>query len=204
MKLYTALLIMGILTQNFVLSRLLGVDPFINGSDSVRNALKTGLPLIPVMVIASAITYPVNILSEKTELEYLKTPVFILVTVAVIAVLDILLKKISVNTEKQIKTFLPLVTTNCAVLGIVLLNAENTAVFSAQGFGFFHAIVFAFACGVGFTAATVLLAAVRSRIETAPVPKALQGTPIFLVCASIVSLCFSGLSGIVEGLGLIG
>ena len=203
MKFYIALVVMGILTQNFVLAKLLGVNPFINGSDSVKNALKIGAPVIPVMVIATAITHPLNILLELTSLQWMKTLVFIIVIVAVIAVLDMLIKKAADGKGKQITELLPLITTNCAVLGMVLLNAQNTEAFATNGYGFLHAIIFAVAGGAGFVFAMLLFAAVRSRIEDAPVPKALQGTPIILVSASIVSLCFSGFAGIVEGMGLI-
>ena len=203
MKFYIALIVMGILTQNFVLSRLLGVNPFINGSDSVKNALKISAPVIPVMIIAAAVNHPVNALLEKLSLGWLKTLAFIIVIVAVVSVIDILIKKISENKEKQITELFPLVTTNCAVLGIVLMNAEKAEIFSGINYSFLHAVIFAAACGAGFMTAMLLFASVRSRLEDAPVPKALQGTPIILISASIVSLCFSGFTGIVEGMGLI-
>ncbi len=203
MKFYIALLIMGILTQNFVLSKFLGICPFLGVSKKLNTAVGMSAAVIFVMLLATAVTYPLNILLEKNNLGYLQTIVFILVIAALVQMVEIVLKKYVQSLYKALGIYLPLITTNCAVLGVVILNIDNIGIYSAQNFGFLHSMVNSFAAGAGFMLAMVLFAGVRSRLETADVPKALQGLPITLVSASIVSLSFLGFGGIVEGMGLM-
>ena len=203
MKFYIALLVMGILTQNFVLSKFLGICPFLGVSKKLNTAMGMSAAVIFVMLLATAVTYPLNILLEKNGLEYLQTIVFILVIAALVQMVEIVLKKYVKSLYNALGIYLPLITTNCAVLGVVILNIDNIGIYAAEGYGFAHSMVNSFAAGAGFMLAMVLFAGVRSRLETADVPKALQGLPITLVSASIVSLSFLGFGGIVEGMGLM-
>lgn len=203
MKFYIALLVMGILTQNFTLSKFLGICPFLGVSKKLNTAVGMSAAVIFVMLLSTAATYPLNILLEKCGLEYLQTIVFILVIAALVQMVEIIMKKYMKPLYNALGIYLPLITTNCAVLGVVILNIDNITGYAAYGFGFGHAMVNSFAAGAGFMLAMVLFAGVRSRLETADVPKALQGLPITLIAASIVSLSFLGFSGIVEGMGLM-
>lgn len=203
MKFYIALLVMGILTQNFVLSKFLGICPFLGVSKKLNTAVGMSAAVIFVMLISTAVTYPLNILLKKNDLEYLQTIVFILVIAALVQMVEIILKKYIKSLYNSLGIYLPLITTNCAVLGVVILNIDNITVYSNFNYGFLHSMVNSLAAGAGFMLAMVLFAGVRSRLETADVPKALQGLPITLVSASIVSLSFLGFGGIVEGMGLM-
>ena len=203
MKFYIALLVMGILTQNFTLSKFLGICPFLGVSKKLNTALGMSAAVIFVMLLSTAATYPLNILLQKCGLEYLQTIVFILVIAALVQMVEIIMKKYMKPLYNSLGIYLPLITTNCAVLGVVLLNIDNITGYAAYGFGFGHAMVNSFAAGAGFMLAMVLFAGVRSRLEAADIPKGLQGLPITLIAASIVSLSFLGFSGIVEGMGLM-
>ena len=203
MKFYIALLVMGILTQNFTLSKFLGICPFLGVSKKLNTALGMSAAVIFVMLLSTAATYPLNILLEKCGLGYLQTIVFILVIAALVQMVEIVMKKYMKPLYNSLGIYLPLITTNCAVLGVVILNIENITGYAAYGFGFTHAMVNSFAAGAGFMLAMVLFAGVRSRLEAADIPKSLQGLPITLIAASIVSLSFLGFSGIVEGMGLM-
>ncbi len=203
MKFYIALLVMGILTQNFVLSKFLGICPFLGVSKKLNTAMGMSAAVIFVMLLSTAVTYPLNVLLEQNGLEYLQTIVFILVIAALVQMVEIVLKKYVKSLYNALGIYLPLITTNCAVLGVVILNIDNIGIYAAEGYGFAHSMVNSFAAGAGFMLAMVLFAGVRSRLETADVPKSLQGLPITLVSASIVSLSFLGFGGIVEGMGLM-
>lgn len=203
MKFYIALLVMGILTQNFTLSKFLGICPFLGVSKKLNTALGMSAAVIFVMLLSTAATYPLNILLQKCGLEYLQTIVFILVIAALVQMVEIIMKKYMKPLYNSLGIYLPLITTNCAVLGVVILNIDNITGYAAYDFGFGHAMVNSFAAGAGFMLAMVLFAGVRSRLEAADIPKGLQGLPITLIAASIVSLSFLGFSGIVEGMGLM-
>ncbi len=203
MKFYIALLVMGILTQNFTLSKFLGICPFLGVSKKLNTALGMSAAVIFVMLLSTAATYPLNILLEKCGLGYLQTIVFILVIAALVQTVEIVMKKYMKPLYNSLGIYLPLITTNCAVLGVVILNIENITGYAAYGFGFGHAMVNSFAAGAGFMLAMVLFSGVRSRLEAADIPKSLQGLPITLIAASIVSLSFLGFSGLVEGMGLM-
>ena len=203
MKFYIALLVMGIHTQNFTLSKFLGICPFLGVSKKLNTALGMSAAVIFVMLLSTAATYPLNILLQKCGLEYLQTIVFILVIAALVQMVEIIMKKYMKPLYNSLGIYLPLITTNCAVLGVVILNIDNITGYTAYGFGFGHAMVNSFAAGAGFMLAMVLFAGVRSRLEAADIPKGLQGLPITLIAASIVSLSFLGFSGIVEGMGLM-
>ena len=203
MKFMIALLVMGILTQNFTLAKFLGICPFLGVSKRLNTAVGMSLAVIFVMLLATAVTYPLNTFLEAKDLAYLQTIVFILVIAALVQMVEIVLKKYVKSLYNALGIYLPLITTNCAVLGVVILNIDNISAYSAYGFGFGHAMVSSFAAGAGFMLAMVLFAGVRSRIETADVPQSLEGLPITLIAAAIVSMSFLGSTGIVEGMGLL-
>lgn len=194
---------MGILTQNFVLSKFLGICPFLGVSKKLNTAVGMSAAVIFVMLLSTAATYPLNALLEKKGLGYLQTIVFILVIAALVQMVEIILKKYMRPLYNSLGIYLPLITTNCAVLGVVILNIDNMTAYSAYGYSFAHAMVNSFAAGAGFMLAMVLFAGVRSRLETADIPKSLRGLPITLIAASIVSMSFIGFGGIVEGMGLL-
>ncbi|MBR1810687.1 MAG: RnfABCDGE type electron transport complex subunit A [Clostridia bacterium] len=196
MKFYFALLLMGLLTQNFILSKFLGICPFLGVSKKLNTAVGMSAAVIFVMVIATAVTYPINLLLETNDLAYLQTIVFILVIAALVQFIEMIMKKYIKSLYNALGIYLPLITTNCAVLGVVLLNVDN-------GYNFPQSLVNSFAAGLGFGLAMVMFAGVRGRIENNDIPKFLQGLPITLIAAALVSLSFLGFTGIVEGMGLI-
>lgn len=203
MKFFIALLVMGILTQNFTLSKFLGICPFLGVSKKLNTALGMSAAVIFVMLIATAVTYPVNILLVKNDLEFLQTIVFILVIAALVQMVEIVLKKYIKSLYNALGIYLPLITTNCAVLGVVILNIDNITSYAEYNYGFLHSMISSLAAGIGFMLAMVLFAGVRSRLEQADIPKFLQGLPITLIAASIVSVSFSGFAGLIEGMGLM-
>ena len=196
MKFLFALVIMGLLTNNFVLSKFLGICPFLGVSKKLDTAVGMSAAVIVVMVIATAVTYPINVLLVKNDMEYLQTVVFILVIAALVQMIETFLKKYVKSLYNALGIYLPLITTNCAVLGVVLLNVQN-------GYNFVQSIVSSLGGGLGFMLAMVMFAGVRKKLETCDVPESLQGLPITLIAASLTSLSFVGFSGIVEGMGLI-
>ena len=194
MKLFLAILLTGILTENFVLSKFLGICPFLGVSKKLNTAVGMSAAVIFVMVLSTAVTYPINqFLLVKNGLEYLQTLVFILVIAALVQLVEIALKKFLPALYNSLGMYLPLITTNCAVLGVVLLNIDKS-------YSFWQSIVNSLGAGLGFMLAMVLFAGVRERLESCEVPKFLQGLPITLIAASLVSVSFLGFTGIVEGM----
>lgn len=188
------ILLTGILTENFVLSKFLGICPFLGVSKKVSSSVGMGVAVILVMMCATAATWPVyNFILVTLHLEYLNTIVFILIIALFVQIVEMFLKKKIPAIYKALGVYLPLITTNCAVLGVTLLNIEN-------GYGFVESLINAFAAGAGFMLAMLIFAGVRSRLEKTNPPKALQGMPITLIAASIVSLSFLGFGGIVDGI----
>ena len=149
--------------------------------------------VIFVMVLATAVTYPINTLLVNNDMAYLQTIVFILVIAALVQLVEIILKKYMVSLYNALGIYLPLITTNCAVLGVVLLNVE-------KGYSFAESIVSSLGAGLGFMVAMIMFAGVRERLEGADIPKSLQGLPITLVSASLVSMSFLGFTGLVDGI----
>ena len=194
MNLFLAILLTGILTENFVLSKFLGICPFLGVSKKLNTAVGMSAAVIFVMVLSTAVTYPINqFLLVKNGLEYLQTLVFILVIAALVQLVEIALKKFLPALYNSLGIYLPLITTNCAVLGVVLLNIDKS-------YSFWQSIVNSLGAGLGFMLAMVLFAGVRERLESCEVPKFLQGLPITLIAASLVSVSFLGFTGIVEGM----
>lgn len=189
-----SILLTAILTNNFVLSKFLGICPFLGVSKKLKTATGMSIAVIFVMVLATAATYPINkYLLVKNDLEYLQTIVFILVIAALVQLVEIILKKYIKSLYNALGIYLPLITTNCAVLGVVLLNIDN-------GYNFAQSMINSFGGGVGFMLAMVMFAGVRERLESADIPKGLQGLPITLIAASLTSVSFLGFTGIVENI----
>ena len=193
MKMFLAILLTGILTNNYILSKFLGICPFLGVSKKLNTAAGMSAAVIFVMVLATAVTYPINTLLVKNDMEYLQTIVFILVIAALVQLVEIVLKKYMVSLYNSLGIYLPLITTNCAVLGVVLLNID-------EGYNFAQSMVSSLGAGLGFMVAMVMFAGVRERLEGCDIPKSLQGLPITLVSASLVSMSFLGFTGLVEGI----
>ncbi|MGN0442772.1 MAG: electron transport complex protein RnfA [Acutalibacteraceae bacterium] len=198
-KQLVAVFLAAILTENYVLSKFLGICPFLGVSKKVNTALGMSAAVTFVMVLATAVTYPIyeNIL-VPFGLDYLQTIVFILVIAGLVQLVEIILKKYMPPLYKSLGIYLPLITTNCAVLGVTMLVLEKAA--QDPTYTYVSALVNALGAGVGFLVAMVIFAGVRGRLETADIPKSLKGLPITLVSASLVSVSFLGFAGIVEGL----
>ncbi len=192
-KVFLTILLTGILTDNYILSKFLGICPFLGVSKKVNTAAGMSAAVIFVMVLATAVTFPINTVLVKNDLEYLQTIVFILVIAALVQLVEIILKKYMVALYNSLGIYLPLITTNCAVLGVVLLNIE-------KNYTFVESIVSSLGAGLGFMVAMIMFAGVRERLEGADIPKSLQGLPITLVSASLVAMSFLGFTGLVEGI----
>ena len=194
MKALAMIFMTAVLTENFILCKFLGICPFLGVSKKLNTAVGMSLAVIFVMAIATAVTYPINQgLLVKYNLEYLQTIVFILVIAALVQFVEIVLKKFIPSLYQALGIYLPLITTNCAVLGVVLLNVDN-------GYGFAQSMVNSVGGGAGFMVAMVMFAGVREMLEGCDIPKALKGLPITLIAASLVSVSFQGFTGVVEGI----
>lgn len=194
MKAFMIIIFTGILTENFVLRQFLGICPFLGVSKKLNTAMGMSAAVIFVMVLSTAVTYPINqYLLVKNNLEYLQTLVFILVIAALVQFVETVLKKYMKPLYNALGIYLPLITTNCAVLGVVFLNLEKELNYT-------ESIVNSFGAGVGFMLAMFLFAGVRERMESCDIPKFLQGLPITLIAASLTSVAFFGFDGLVEGI----
>ena len=185
----TSIILAGILTNNMVLSKFLGICPFLGVSKKVKTAFSMSVAVTIVMVIATAVTWPINEYILGTKYNYLQTIVFILVIAAIVQLIEIFLKKYIPPIYKALGIYLPLITTNCAVLGITLLNVQNE-------YSYAPSLLNALSAGLGFMLAMILFAGVRERLETADVPEFMKGLPITLIAAALVSLSFLGFAGI--------
>ena len=196
MKDYLIILVGAVLVNNYVLAKFLGICPFLGVSKKLDSAFGMSVAVIFVMALATAVTWPIYtyILVPK-GLSYLQTIVFILIIAALVQFVEIALKKYIPALHKALGIYLPLITTNCAVLGVTILNLD-------EGYTFGQSLVNAVGSGLGFLLAMVLFSGVRSRVDAAAgsTPKAFQGIPITLVAAAICSVSFMGFSGIVDGL----
>jgi len=196
---YILLIVGAVLVNNFVLSQFLGVCPFLGVSKKVRTALGMAGAVIFVMTVGIAVTWPVKryVLTEHViggivfNLAYLQTIVFILVIATFVQVLDIVMKKTTPPLHAALGIYLPLITTNCAVLGVALLNVQLK-------YGFVKSVVFGFSAALGFALALLIFAGLRERIDRADPPAAFKGVAIALVTAGLLSLAFMGFSGLVK------
>lgn len=194
MKMALTILLTAILTENFTLCKFLGICPFLGVSKKTNTAVGMSAAVIFVMALSTAVTYPINkYLLVANNLEYLQTIVFILVIAALVQLVELILKKFMPPLYNALGIYLPLITTNCAVLGVVILNVSNE-------YNFAQSMLNSVGAGLGFMLAMVIFSGVRSRLERADVPKFLQGLPIVLIAASIVSLSFMGFTGLVDGI----
>lgn len=188
------ILMTSVLVNNYVLSRFLGICPFLGVSKKLNQAVGMGIAVTFVMILATLVTWPIQIFILNTlNLGYMQTIVFILVIAALVQFVEIVLKKYIPGLHKSLGVYLPLITTNCAVLGVTINNMTD-------GYNFIESIVSSLGCGLGFLLAMVLFAGVRSRLETANPPKAFQGLPMTLIAAAIVACAFFGFAGIVEAI----
>ena len=182
----------AIITNNYVLAKFLGICPFLGVSKKLDNAMGMSVAVIIVMVVATAVTWPIQTyILDKNGIGYMQTIVFILVIAALVQLIEIFLKKYIPALHKSLGIYLPLITTNCAILGVCVLNIDN-------GYGFLQSMLNSFGSGVGFLLAMFLFAGVRSKIETNDYPEAFKGVASTLIAASITSLCFLGFSGMLE------
>ena len=187
------ILMAGVLVNNYVLQQFLGICPFLGVSKKFDQASGMGIAVTFVMLCATAVTWPLYLLLEYLKLEYLQTIVFILVIAALVQFVEIVLKRFIPALHKSLGVYLPLITTNCAVLGVTINSITD-------GYNFLESMISSLGVGLGFLLAMVLFAGVRSRIENCPSPKCFKGVPITLVAASIVALAFFGFAGVVENL----
>ena len=191
----------SVLVNNYVLSRFLGVCPFLGVSKKTNQAVGMGIAVIFVMVLATLVTWPIqNFILIPLGIEYLQTIIFILVIAALVQLVEMFMKKSIPVLHASLGVYLPLITTNCAVLGVCKNSLTEDMLIKADTPQFLYALVYAFASGLGFLLAMVLFAGVRERIASSKPPKAFEGTPITLISASIVSLAFFGFGGIAENL----
>ena len=179
----------AILVNNFILVQFLGICPFMGVSKKMDTAVGMGFAVIFVMGLASALCYPVNLLLEALDMEFMQTVTFILVIASLVQFVEMFLQKMAPSLYEALGVYLPLITTNCAVLGVVLQNAQNS-------YNFGESLTYGITGGVGFLLAIVLFASVRERMEFSKWPKAFDGFPIALVAASLISLAFMGFSGL--------
>jgi len=194
MKEMLLILFSVVLVDNFVLSRFLGICPFLGVSKRLSSAVGMSIAVIITMVLATALTYPIYTgLLERFNIEYLQTIVFILIIAALVQFMEIVIKKYLPALNKSLGVYLPLITTNCAVLGVALLNIEG-------GFTYAQALVNSLGAGIGFLIAMVMFAGVRQKLETSDLLVSLRGIPSVLIAASILSMSFMGFAGMVEGL----
>ena len=187
---FLIILMTSVLVNNYVLSRFLGICPFLGVSKKLNQATGMGAAVIFVMLMATAATWPIQtFLLERFGLGYLRTIVFILVIAALVQLVEIILKKYLPALHASLGIYLPLITTNCAVLGSALLNIQN-------GYNFVYSIAVGFAAAIGFTMAILIFAGVRARLQFAKAPKSFQGMPLVLISAGLIAMAFSGFSGI--------
>ncbi|MBR6312289.1 MAG: electron transport complex subunit RsxA [Oscillospiraceae bacterium] len=180
----------AILIENFILVKFLGICPFMGVSKKMDTAVGMGFAVIFVMGLASAICWIVNkYLLVALHLEYMQTLAYILVIAALVQLVEMFLRKSVPSLYTALGIYLPLITTNCAVLGVALLNTQN-------GYGFIESVVYGITGGVGFLMAIVLFASVRERNQYADYPKAFEGFPIALISAGLIALAFMGFSGL--------
>ena len=179
----------AILTNNFIFSQFLGICPFLGVSKKSDTAVGMGLAVTFVMGLASAFCYGVNIILVKLGLGYMQTVAFILVVASLVQFIEMFLKKSMPTLYTALGVYLPLITTNCAVLGVVLLNVQND-------YNFIESVVYGITGGLGFLLAIYLFSTVRERLEFAYYPKAFEGFPIALITAGLIALAFMGFSGL--------
>ena len=189
-----AIMLSAVLVDNYVLNRFLGICPFLGVSKKLDQASGMGVAVTAVMLIATAVTWPIQyFVLDKLGLGYMQTIVFILVIASLVQLVELLLKKFSPALHKGLGVYLPLITTNCAVLGVAINNITD-------GYSFIESMASSLGVGLGFLLAMVLFSGLRSRIDESRVPKPFRGLAVTLIAASFISLAFMGFAGVVETL----
>jgi len=187
------ILVGAVFVNNFVLARFLGICPFLGVSKKVETALGMGMAVTFVMTIAAVVTWFIQyFILIPFGIEYLQTIAFILVIASLVQLVEMIVQKASPVLYQSLGIFLPLITTNCAVLGLAVLNIQ-------KGYSFLESVIFALGAAIGFTLAMVLFAGLRERLDLCPVPQSFRGTGIALVTAGLLSLAFMGFAGLVKG-----
>ncbi len=189
MEAILGIIIAALLSQNFILVKFYGICPFMGVSKKIDTALGMGMAVTFVMALASAACYVVNLLLIQLNVTYMQTVAFILVIASIVQVVEMFLKKAVPALYKALGVFLPLITTNCAVLGVVLVNVQN-------GYNFLISVINGAAGGLGFTLAIVLFASIRERVDKAESPECFKGYPLALIAAGFLALAFMGFSGL--------
>lgn len=185
------ILLSSILVNNFVMSRFLGICPFLGVSKKINTAVGMGAAVTFVMGLASVITYVIQyLILVPLKIEYMQTIAFILVIAAIVQLVEMVIQKMSPSLYKALGVYLPLITTNCAVLGVAILNIT-------ESYNLLESLVNGIGGGLGFTLAIVLFAGIRERMELADIPVPLQGVPIALISAGLMSIAFLGFQGLV-------
>ena len=193
-KTLVVILMSSVLINNYVLNRFLGICPFLGVSKKLDQASGMGVAVTLVMLVATAVTWPIQrLVLDKVGLGYMQTIIFILVIAALVQLIEIALKKFIPSLHKGLGVYLPLITTNCAVLGVTINNITD-------GYGFIESMVSSLGCGLGFLLAMVLFSGVRSRIDESAIPESFRGLGATLIAASFISLAFLGFAGIVDNL----
>ena len=193
-KTLIVILLSSVFVNNYVLSRFLGICPFLGVSKKIDQATGMGVSVTVVMLLATAVTWPIqHFLLDTFGLGYMQTLVFILVIASLVQMVEILLKRFSPALHKGLGVYLPLITTNCAVLGVSINNITD-------GYNFVESVVSSLGCGLGFLLAMVLFSGIRSRIDESKVPVPFRGLAVTLIAASFISLSFMGFAGIVDAL----
>jgi electron transport complex protein RnfA len=201
---YILIFITAIFVNNIVLSQFLGICPFLGVSKKVETSLGMGAAVAFVLTLATIVTYLIQVYVLNTfGLEYLQTIAFILVIAALVQMVEIVLKKVSIALYQSLGVFLPLITTNCCILGVAILVAQGT--YNTQGLeaNLLTGVVYAIATAVGFALAMVIFAGIREHLSKMDVPEAMQGMPIALITAGLLAMAFMGFSGVDQGLAKV-
>ena len=187
---YLAIIITAIFVNNIVFSQFLGICPFLGVSSKLTNAVGMGIAVMVVMVISTLVTSLLqNLVLVPLEMEYMQTILFILVIAALVQMLEIIMKKVSPGLYVALGVFLPLITTNCAVLGVAIMVTQ-------KGMSLGESVVYAFATAVGFMMALAIFAGIREQLELSDVPRPMRGVPVALITAGILAMAFMGFAGI--------
>ncbi len=185
-----SIFIIAVFIENFVLNQILGLCPFVGVSNKIDSAVGMGLAVTFVMVLAGAVTWAVRFyFLVPYHLGFLQTVSFILVIAALVQFVEMVVRKMAPSLYQALGVYLPLITTNCAVLGVALLNIK-------KNFGLVQSVVNSFAAGIGFFLALILMAGIRERLETADIPQAMRGAPITFITAGLMALAFMGFAGL--------
>lgn len=190
---YISIIVTAIFVNNIVFAQFLGICPFLGVSKKLSSALGMGAAVTFVMTMATCVTWLIqDMILGPMSLDYMQTIVFILVIAALVQMLEIIIKKIAPSLYRALGVFLPLITTNCAVLGVAILVVQ-------KGFNLGESIVYAISTAIGFTLALVIFAGIREHLELMDVPAPMRGVPIALICAGLLAMAFMGFSGISIG-----